>query len=125
MPLTISERQQLRTRAHRLKPVVMIGAAGLTPAVLAEFEQALAHHELIKVRVGAEDRTARDVMVAELCAAGAAELVQRIGHVAVLYRPKPPQKETARPKTRRNAVKGRRPEQTTRPRRTSNKSRKI
>ncbi len=104
MPLSINERQQLRALAHRLKPVVMIGAAGLTPAVLAEYEQALAHHELIKVRVGAEDRDARDVMVAELCAAGAAELVQRIGHVAVLYRPKPPQKETARPKAGRKAA---------------------
>ena len=36
--------------------------------------------------VGAEDRDARDVMIADLAARTGAALVQRIGNIAVLYR---------------------------------------
>jgi len=70
-----------------LDPVVLVGAAGLNPAVVAEIDQALRHHELIKVRVRAADRDERDAMLAKLIADSQATLVQRIGHVALLYRP--------------------------------------
>ena len=86
MALTEVQLRYLRGRAHPLKPVVMIGHSGLTAAVVSETERALADHELIKVRVRGADRTARDAMIAALAARTAAELVTRIGHVAVLYR---------------------------------------
>ena len=86
--MTLAENQLrfLRGRAHPLKPVVMIGQHGLTDAVVAETERALADHELIKVRVRGAGRGARDAMLAELAARTRAEPVTRIGHVAVLYR---------------------------------------
>ena len=88
MPMTLSEPQKkyLRGLGHQLKPVIMIGDAGLTDAVLAEFDATIAHHELIKVRVRAGDRQARDGIIDDLCRRGAASLVTRIGNVALVYR---------------------------------------
>jgi RNA-binding protein len=85
----LSERQRkhLRGLAHALKPVVRLGNAGLTPAVLAETARALEDHELIKVKVPGGDRTARDVLFAALARDTSSALVHRIGNVAVLYRP--------------------------------------
>jgi len=86
MPLTDAQRRHLRALAHPLKPVVLVGDRGITDALLRELDLSLAHHELLKVRVKAADRDERDALVARLCEATGAELVQRIGHVAVLYR---------------------------------------
>lgn len=80
------QKKKLRVLAHHLKPVVITGQAGLTPAVLNEIDQALEHHELIKVRANAEDREARARMSAQICMELNAELVQAIGHVITLYR---------------------------------------
>jgi RNA-binding protein len=83
------QRRFLRQLGHALHPLVATGNAGLTPAVLQELDRALAAHELVKARVRAEDRQVRDAMISEMCAACDALLVQRIGHVALLYRPDP------------------------------------
>ncbi len=88
-PLTPRQRAQLKARAHALEPIVQLGQAGLTDAVVAEADRALAAHALIKIRVGGADRDARVVMVEELCARVDAALVQRVGRVAVLWRPRP------------------------------------
>lgn len=90
MPTTITEpeRRALKRMAHSLKVIVRTGNAGLTPAVLAEAAQALKHHELMKLRVIASEREARDVAITELCEALGAVLVQRVGHVATIYRPR-------------------------------------
>jgi RNA-binding protein len=90
------QRRALKQRAHHLKPVVLLGAAGLTEAVLAEVEQALDHHELIKVRVNGGDRDARDAQVRTIVEETGAALVQRIGNVAVLYRANPELKDPIR-----------------------------
>jgi putative YhbY family RNA-binding protein len=85
--LTPKERQALKARAHALKPVVLLGAAGLTPAVIAEINRALAAHELIKIRVPGDDRAARESMWAALANTLSAARVQAIGKLLVLYRP--------------------------------------
>ncbi len=87
MSLNEKQKKYLRKLAHPKKPVVLTGAAGITDAVLAEIDVALAHHELIKVRVNAADREERQAMVEAITEKSRSELVQRIGHVAVLYRP--------------------------------------
>jgi RNA-binding protein len=89
MTLSVRQKKHLRRLGHDLKPVVMTGAAGVSPALLAELDGALEHHELVKVRVRTGDRAARDGMISELCEETRAELVQRIGHIALLYRPRP------------------------------------
>ena len=93
--LTPAERRSLRARAHSLHPVVLVGDDGLTPAVLAETERALAAHELIKIRAAAE-RDDREAMMAGLCDATGALPVQHIGKMLVVYRENP-DKEPPRP----------------------------
>jgi RNA-binding protein len=89
MTLSESQKKYLRGLGHKLKPVVTVGDAGISDALLSEFNATIAHHELIKVRVRADSREGRDAMIDELCRRGAAELVARIGNVALLYRPHP------------------------------------
>lgn len=71
---------------HQLKPVLTVGGNGLTEAVQKEFDSTIAHHELIKVRIRAGDRDVRDDIIREICAQGAAELVARVGNVALIYK---------------------------------------
>jgi len=85
--LTASQKRHLRSLAHGLNPVILTGAGGLSENLLSELDRALEHHELIKVRVNAEDRESRDAMIESMREAVKADLVQRIGHIAVLYRP--------------------------------------
>lgn len=87
MELTEKQRRHLKGLAHPLKPVILMGNAGLTPAVIAETRRALEDHELIKVRLPGLEREERDAQLARLAAGTGSALVTRIGHVAVLYRP--------------------------------------
>ncbi len=89
MQLTEKQRRHLKGLAHPLKPVILMGNAGLTEAVVAETDRALAHHELIKVRLRGQDREGRDAVLALLAERTGSAMVTRIGHVAVLYRPHP------------------------------------
>ena len=88
--LTLTERQRrhLRGLAHALKPVVRLGNAGLTEAVALETDRALTDHELIKVKAPGGDRDARDVLFTQLAERTGSALIQRIGNVAALYRPR-------------------------------------
>lgn len=88
MPLTEQQKKTLRGLGHALKPVILVGAGGLSAALLEEFERSLDHHELMKVRVNVGDRAERDAMIAELCQRSGADLVQRVGNVGLLFRRK-------------------------------------
>ena len=87
MSLTNKQKQFLKGEAHPLKPVVLLGANGLTEGVIAEIEQALEDHELIKVKVPEEDRELRQQMMAAIVRETGAEQVQVIGKTQVLFRP--------------------------------------
>jgi RNA-binding protein len=86
MPLTKTQVRFLRGLAHDLKPIISVGAKGLSDALLAELDGALEHHELVKVKIAAEDRDGRDDLAESLAARTGAEIVQRIGHTVSLYR---------------------------------------
>lgn len=92
--LSAAERKELKARAHHLKPVVMIGESGLTDAVLAETERALAVHALIKLRVFGDDRDARRAIMQRLCETLGCAPVQMIGKLLVIWRPLPPEEPT-------------------------------
>lgn len=89
MPLTESQRKYLRRLGHDRHPIVLVGQAGLGPNLVAELDRALRDHELVKVRARLGDRHERDAILDRLAAATGAELVQRIGHVALYYRRNP------------------------------------
>jgi len=84
--LTDVQKRHLRRLGHELKPVVLMGNAGLTDSVQAEIDKALDDHELIKVKVIADDRDQRKQLVTRICDANKACLVQAIGNIALIFR---------------------------------------
>ena len=87
--LTSRERAQLKARAHGLEPVVQSGSAGVTDALVAQVDRALTAHELIKMKIAGDDRTARVAAGDEIAARAGAAVVHRIGKVLILWRPRP------------------------------------
>ena len=86
MALTTKTKQQLKAKAHHLKPIVLLGNHGFSDAVKLEIDRALTDHELIKIRVAGEDRDEKRAVIAEICKSLQAEPVQVIGKIAVLFR---------------------------------------
>ena len=87
--LTNAERKELKSSAHPLHPVVLIGGAGLTQPVLQEIDRALASHELIKVRLARADREQREHVAEDIAEALSCAVVQIIGNILVIFRPTP------------------------------------
>ncbi len=87
MAVNDKQKRYLRGLAHPLKPVVMIGNAGLTDNVVKEIDGALEHHELIKVRVSGQEKADRQAMLAEIAQRTSANLIHSIGHIGAFYRP--------------------------------------
>ncbi len=90
--LTPIQRHTLKAAAHHLEPVVIIGDAGLTPAVMNEIDVHLKSHELIKIRIHGDERATRLNIQDEISAALHASLVQHVGKILVMYRPKATEK---------------------------------
>ncbi len=86
MELSERQRKYLRGLGHSLNPVLLIGTAGVTPAVIAEAKRALADHELIKVKFRGAEREDRDAGLTQLATATESIMLQRIGHTALYYK---------------------------------------
>jgi RNA-binding protein len=82
------QKKALVAAAHHLNPVVMIGQKGLTPNVIAETDQALTAHELIKVKITADDKEERTELMQKICSELNAEGLKLIGNIAIIYRKK-------------------------------------
>ena|SRR5215210_8839940 len=87
--LTARERAHLKARAHALEPVVSVGSSGVTDTLVAEVDRALTVHELIKVKIGTDDRQARVAIGDDICTRTGAAAVHRVGKVLILWRPRP------------------------------------
>lgn len=119
--LTAAQRRALKARAHHLQPVVMVGDAGLTPAVAREIDRNLTSHELIKIRVFGDDRAARTALIDAICTTLDATAVQHIGKILVVFRERPaeaPAPRRAGAPAGETAAKKRSPRARTGPRRT-------
>lgn len=97
--LTAAQTRFLRGQAHGIKAMLQVGGKGITDSLIAEIDAALEHHELIKVKVGASDREERDAMIDDLATRTESALVQRIGHVAILYRQSKDRRQIVLPRT--------------------------
>jgi len=86
MNLSEPQKKHLRGIGHGLHPLIMVGDAGVSDGVMNEFNNTIDHHELIKVKIRSGDREQRDAMIEDLCKRGQAELVTRIGNVALMFR---------------------------------------
>jgi len=83
-----SQRKYLRAQAHHLKPVVMIGAKGVTSQLIGSVDSALNDHELIKVKFGDFKETKKEVSQ-EIAGKTKSELIGLIGNIAIFYRQHP------------------------------------
>jgi len=83
-----SQKKYLRSQAHHLKPVVIIGAKGVTGALIGSIDLALKDHEIMKVKFG-EFKEAKKEISEQITKATKSELVGLIGNIAILYRQHP------------------------------------
>jgi RNA-binding protein len=86
--MNTATKNKLRADAHKLKPVIIVGSQGITEALIKETGYALLAHELIKVKINAEDKPARKTAAIQLCEALNAEFIQLIGFIAIIYKKK-------------------------------------
>ena len=86
MKLSNKQKQYLKGLAHSLKPVLQLGNNGLTEGVLAEIDNALAHHELIKIKVPSDDREEKSLIMDAIIRESGAMKIQTIGHTMVLFK---------------------------------------
>ena len=87
--LTDNQKKELRGRAHKLKPVVLIGKEGMTDAIVSAVDSALQTHELIKVKLLQNCMEDKAQVAEALSERLEAALVQRIGKTIVLFRERP------------------------------------
>lgn len=85
--LTGKQKRFLRSLGHSLKPVIQIGKKELEEGLIAETDAALAHHELIKVKLLESCLLGRNEAAEELAEACGAEVAQVLGRTFLLYRP--------------------------------------
>lgn len=88
MALTDRQKKHLRGLAHHLHPYVTIGDRGLTPTVVEEIDTALAHHELVKIKLNVDRDTRRDLLE-QIGTSTNGELVMAVGRVACYFRRNP------------------------------------
>lgn len=87
MNLSDKRKRELKSLAHHLKPVILLGANGLTENVHAEIERALYDHELIKIKLSAKDKAEKNRLTNDICAQHSAMLITQIGHIIAIYKP--------------------------------------
>lgn len=86
--LTNAQKRDLKARAQRLEPILKVGHGGLSPAFLKSLNEALAHHELVKVKFS-DFKEEKKTLAPKMAEESRSELIMRVGNVVVLYRPKP------------------------------------
>ena len=88
---TPAQRKKCKQQAHHLKPVVLIGQAGLSNQVHEAIQEALDAHEMIKIKIPPMDSAQKKLCAEKISAHHQAELIQTIGRTVTLYRKKPEQ----------------------------------
>jgi RNA-binding protein len=98
--LTGKQRRHLRALAHDMKPIVQVGKGGIDEGLIGAVDQALADHELVKIKLGEAAGLDRHVAAENLASATKSEVAQVVGNMLLLYRPDPedPQIKLPKPK---------------------------
>ncbi len=84
--LSQDQKHALKSKAHALNPLVRIASKGLTENVLTEIREALRVHELIKIKISGYEKEDRLKMLEEISEKMGSNLIQSIGHIAILYK---------------------------------------
>ena len=101
MELTTKQKQYLKGLAHKLNPAVQTGKSSVTPKFVKEVDRNLEDHELIKVKIVAEERGEFTEIAEQLAKDTSSEVVQVIGRIAVFYRPSKKNPEIKLPRVSR------------------------
>jgi len=96
--LTGKQRRHLRGLAHELKPIVQVGKGGIDDGLVKAVDQALADHELVKVKIGEGAGLDRHEAADEIAAQTRSEVAQVLGNIVVLYRPDPEEPQITLPR---------------------------
>lgn len=83
-----SAKKYLRSLAHHLKPVVMVGRNGVSEQLIASIDAALKDHELIKIKF-LEFKEDKKEIAAEIASVTKSEIAGIIGNIAIFYRQQP------------------------------------
>lgn len=102
--LTGKQRRHLRALAHDMKPIVQVGKGGIDQGLLGALEQALADHELVKVKVGEAAGLDRHEAAENLATATKSQVAQVLGNIVLLYRPDPEDPQIKLPKPKAGAT---------------------
>ena len=86
-PLSNAETRRLKASAQRLKAVLKMGRQGLSPQFLDSVNDALSHHQLIKVKFD-DLKEQRKTLAPQLAEKTGSHLVTLVGNLVVLYRPR-------------------------------------
>lgn len=86
MSLNNKQKKFLRQAAHHLKPIILTGQHGISENLIAEIEQALTHHELIKIKIRSSDKEERNEHITSICEKTKAERIQVLGNVLTIFK---------------------------------------
>ena len=86
MSISDQKKRDLKSQSHHLKPVILLGANGLTEAVHSEIERALYDHELIKIKLNVKEKTEKAMLSKQICDHHQAHLITQIGHIITVYK---------------------------------------
>jgi len=88
-PLTGKQKRHLRALGQNLRPLCIVGKAGLTDKLAHNVSQLLDQHELIKVRIPAGPAEQRNGQADQLAQVADARCAGLVGRTVLLYRPNP------------------------------------
>jgi RNA-binding protein len=83
--LSGKQKRKLKSLAHHLKPVVLIGKNGISEGLMTAIGQALDDHELIKIKFIDFKDEKRDFLN-HIAGTTGAEVISLIGNIAIVYR---------------------------------------
>ena len=86
--LSSSERSFLRSQAHQLEPVVLIGKNGVTGGTINTINKALDSKELIKIKFR-EFKDEKQILSEKIADLTSSAVVGIIGHTLILFRQNP------------------------------------
>jgi RNA-binding protein len=97
--LTGKQRRHLRSLGHTIKPIVQVGKGGIDEGLVKALDQALADHELVKVKIGEGAGVDREEAAESLARETQSEVAQVLGNTVLLYRADPEDPQIKLPKT--------------------------
>ena len=83
--LSSKQRKFLRSKAHHLKPVVIIGKADINQSLIDTVGECLNSHELIKIKFNSH-KESKDEFVNHISKETSSECVGIIGNTAIIFR---------------------------------------